>query len=162
MGGELLGGLAAVTHAIAPDGCKGYSSHTDCVMATELKTLKDLAAGACVGYGVAKLIVDADNLLYRVYRKIKNAFSPAAPAGAEPPSVLLPPTSPRPELDVRQPAPEGAKTCAVCMERTPTRACLPCGHLCLCGPCTARVRDNDNRCPICRRDCVKFQRIYDA
>lgn len=57
---------------------------------------------------------------------------------------------------------DGAKACAICMEAAPTRACLPCGHFCLCGPCAVQVSDRTNRCPICRTRCVKFQRIYDA
>merc|ERR1712098_718953 len=59
-------------------------------------------------------------------------------------------------------AADGAKACAICMEATPTRACLPCGHFCLCGPCSIQVRDRTNQCPICRTGCVNFQRIYDA
>ena len=43
-------------------------------------------------------------------------------------------------------APDEISRCAICMENKKTYACVPCGHLCMCGPCASRIKKS---CPIC-------------
>ena len=38
--------------------------------------------------------------------------------------------------------------CLVCMDAPRDYACIPCGHLCLCGKCKDNI---DRKCPICRK-----------
>lgn len=43
-------------------------------------------------------------------------------------------------------APDELSRCAVCIENKKTYACVPCGHLCMCGPCASKIKQ---LCPIC-------------
>ena len=54
--------------------------------------------------------------------------------------------------------------CVVCVDEAATLAAMPCGHLCLCATCAAGlVRDGSTpRCPICRSELSRTQRIYVA
>jgi hypothetical protein len=47
-------------------------------------------------------------------------------------------------------------TCVVCRERSALYAMVPCGHLCGCYVCLARL----DRCPICRLGAKSVMRIY--
>ena len=49
------------------------------------------------------------------------------------------------------------KQCVICMDKPKEYACIPCGHLSLCGQCKDRF---DYRCPLCRRDCDSVIKIY--
>ena len=59
------------------------------------------------------------------------------------------------------------KLCFVCMEKDVSHVLIPCGHMCLCGVCSAKPRLNQMnwRCPECRggvREVVNvFGRIVD-
>ena len=46
--------------------------------------------------------------------------------------------------------------CVICRDAAPSRAFVPCGHVCLCSSCWARFEQNGGgRCPKCRQD-VQF------
>ena len=59
----------------------------------------------------------------------------------------------------RRDAPEstigGETTCIVCFTRPKTHAALPCGHQCVCGPCSARLR----ACPYCRTPAERWWHV---
>ena len=46
--------------------------------------------------------------------------------------------------------------CVVCQDAKPSKAFVPCGHVCVCSSCwDSLARNGDGRCPNCRRD-VQF------
>ena len=54
-----------------------------------------------------------------------------------------------------------AGECIVCHDEAAVEAALPCGHLCFCSTCSARLlADPSPRCPICRAAMERAQRIY--
>jgi hypothetical protein len=48
--------------------------------------------------------------------------------------------------------------CAICMDREKTHIVIPCGHECLCGPCSEVVTDKE--CPVCRQECSGVFRVF--
>lgn len=49
------------------------------------------------------------------------------------------------------------KQCNVCLTNIKTRACIPCGHLCLCSDCSVKI---DEKCPICNDKITSIVRIF--
>ena len=41
--------------------------------------------------------------------------------------------------------------CVICLTQKRTHAIFPCRHVCLCADCAVMLREQTNRCPICRR-----------
>ena len=39
--------------------------------------------------------------------------------------------------------------CIVCMEQPRDTICIPCGHVVMCGTCSAAVQARSNLCPMC-------------
>ena len=70
-------------------------------------------------------------------------------AGHLPCEPVADPTPPPPPAD-----------CAVCLSAPPDTALLPCGHLCMCGACAARVMASTRRCPLCRLAAQTSSRIF--
>jgi len=50
------------------------------------------------------------------------------------------------------------RECVVCMAEQRSYACIPCGHLCLCGKCKDELFDKT--CPICQQKYDCFIKIY--
>ena len=46
--------------------------------------------------------------------------------------------------------------CVICLDAQKSRACIPCGHICVCERCAAPL----TTCPICRETCTDLLRIY--
>jgi len=49
------------------------------------------------------------------------------------------------------------KQCNVCMINVKNYACIPCGHLCICGECSNKI---DEKCPICNNKIMMTVRIF--
>eukprot|EP00271_Cylindrocystis_brebissonii_P005041 TRINITY_DN16991_c0_g1_i1.p1 TRINITY_DN16991_c0_g1~~TRINITY_DN16991_c0_g1_i1.p1 ORF type:complete len:452 (+),score=103.49 TRINITY_DN16991_c0_g1_i1:355-1710(+) len=45
---------------------------------------------------------------------------------------------------------EANKECVICLTETRDTLALPCRHLCLCSDCAKALRNQSNKCPICR------------
>ena len=54
--------------------------------------------------------------------------------------------------------PDAAKNeCVICMDGAKTHAVIPCGHVCVCESCSARV---SNKCPVCMQDASGVLKLY--
>lgn len=78
-----------------------------------------------------------------------------------PPAPVLAPAPRRPSPVVsRAPTPgipaNGQPECVVCLANQRTHVAFPCGHLAVCGPCAAQVRD---QCPVCMGH-AHFTRLF--
>ena len=60
---------------------------------------------------------------------------------------------PPPAGSPAEPAPSSTESaeCVICLTARRTHAIFPCRHLCLCSECAGLLREQTNRCPICRR-----------
>ena len=51
--------------------------------------------------------------------------------------------------------------CAICLEKEPDSALIPCGHMCMCYECAVTVQKlRSSLCPICRQPILDILRIY--
>jgi hypothetical protein len=56
---------------------------------------------------------------------------------------------------------EGAHTCVVCMDAPNDHVILPCGHMCVCGPCVEMLRQAQwPACPLCRTHITLAARVF--
>lgn len=57
--------------------------------------------------------------------------------------------------------PENDSSCVICMDLEATHAGVPCGHMCLCVNCVAKMEKSGNKtCPTCRKQSVMFMRVF--
>jgi len=75
-------------------------------------------------------------------RYVQNNPAPAAHAAPAPP-----------------PAEGSGLECSICMERNKNTLMLPCGHICCCGECAARL-PSPKICPLCRTPIASMQTVY--
>jgi hypothetical protein len=59
----------------------------------------------------------------------------------------------------RNPVEELTNTCSVCLISPKTRIFIPCGHL-FCQACASQLRQNDNRCYLCRQNVLQVFTAY--
>ena len=55
---------------------------------------------------------------------------------------------------------EAQATCVVCLTRPSQMLIQPCRHLCMCGECVSRGGQALSRCPVCRGNVSRIERIY--
>ncbi len=53
-----------------------------------------------------------------------------------------------------------ADMCVVCLDKKREGAFLPCAHMCCCMVCGDQIVSLGKGCPLCRKLCPKFIRIY--
>ncbi|GKC50189.1 probable E3 ubiquitin-protein ligase LUL4 [Tanacetum coccineum] len=49
--------------------------------------------------------------------------------------------------------------CVICLTEPKNTAVLPCRHMCLCSECAKALRDQTNKCPICRQPIEELMEI---
>ena len=81
-----------------------------------------------------------------------------SPSGPQPPPAAV--SLADAGFDTGRPAvPEstlgGETTCIVCFSNPKSHVAGPCGHLCACGPCSARMES----CPICRAPVLMWMQL---
>jgi hypothetical protein len=87
----------------------------------------------------------------------KESMSPEAPTTVAQPDAL----DKQNEADARQLQELSVldeDLCAICMESEKTHIVIPCGHQCICGPCSEAV--TDKQCPVCRQECSGVFRVF--
>jgi hypothetical protein len=85
----------------------------------------------------------------------KDSMSPEAPTMVTQPDAL----DKQNEADAHQELSVlDEDLCAICMESEKTHIVIPCGHQCLCGPCSEAV--TDKQCPVCRQECSGVFRVF--
>ena len=47
--------------------------------------------------------------------------------------------------------------CVICMDRPPSVVIIPCGHLCVCQPCSGRLQQ---QCPVCRGATIQMIQTF--
>jgi len=50
--------------------------------------------------------------------------------------------------------------CLTCLSSEVNAAFVPCGHVCMCKRCAGKTFQTGQRCPICRRSCSGFQKLF--
>jgi len=106
---------------------------------------------------------------------LRNYRHPSPEVVASPPPLL--PTAPPPPQPTESP-PQIADTlpiqvcqaletspgedgvCVVCMSSRKSHAFLPCGHMCVCGPCGQSVVRSGGTCPVCRGASSQVTQIF--
>merc|ERR1719309_516328 len=65
----------------------------------------------------------------------------------------------RTKMDDQQTDRSGTR-CTVCLDKPREVLIQNCGHVCLCSDCSARLRREDNKCPVCRQSIQSVQSVY--
>ena len=53
------------------------------------------------------------------------------------------------------------KKCIICTENVVDCAYIRCGHMITCYDCTTKLKNKNQKCPICRKEITKILKIYD-
>jgi len=75
-------------------------------------------------------------------------------------SVFNRSTSPKSFFNELSPVKSDQGRCVVCMEAVVSFMSMPCRHVCLCNGCVHRIIEVDNRCPMCRRRVVQYDKVF--
>ena len=51
-----------------------------------------------------------------------------------------------------------SEACVVCLDEAKTHILAPCGHQCVCGPCSERLVQG--HCPVCRAAVTMTMRVF--
>jgi hypothetical protein len=96
----------------------------------------------------------ASDLLYGTVGGGSGA-SPAAPATI---TLTAPPATGAAPVGV--PTDNTDEACVVCLSNVKDHVAVPCGHLCLCGPCAVELKAKKSTCPICRVEVQLYMKVY--
>ena len=107
---------------------------------------------ACV---IAVVIVGV--IVYVVYKRRRGAREQNPDPPNERAAVVV--------VEVEEPAPElfpeqETELCCICSDEPKNTVFIPCGHLCVCDACSARVMNLNAECPLCRGRVDTTQRVY--
>ncbi|KAL7533525.1 hypothetical protein ACHAXR_007074 [Thalassiosira sp. AJA248-18] len=50
--------------------------------------------------------------------------------------------------------------CSICWDHSCTHAFVPCGHLCVCQPCSQHLMSRGSKCPICRQTVTMAMEVF--
>ncbi|CAL8074549.1 unnamed protein product [Orchesella dallaii] len=51
-------------------------------------------------------------------------------------------------------------TCVICQDKSVSYMSIPCKHVCLCDACVHDLVEHDHRCPICRGNVVRYEKVF--
>ena len=53
-------------------------------------------------------------------------------------------------------------SCAICFEAPQTHIFVPCGHICSCKSCSAKIMAKNKKCPICNKHSMMANEVFFA
>ncbi|NXU32525.1 LRSM1 ligase, partial [Thalassarche chlororhynchos] len=136
-----------------------FAHHRISLQVLSTMTASDLEKIGVMEAGLQRAILKRAQEILAVAKKIPellrtvDAEVPAAPEPSAPFEEPLNPVVPMAPLLQWD---EKKSECVVCMEQETQMIFLPCGHVCCCQTCCARL----HTCPLCRKDITQCIRIF--